>query len=157
MNLGMTYSAVAPFTAQTASIDLFEIVAPSDAVILFLSLYVGQITEFGDAQAELLKLQLIKDYSTSGSGGSAVTPRLMSHGFAAAGSTVEANNTTLATGGTPLTMHEDSYNVANGYNLRDLPEEFRFLSPGERMVLRLSAPADSTTLGGTLNFVEIGG
>lgn len=157
MNLGMAYTLVAPMTAQTVSIDLFELNAPSDSCVLILSGYIGQVSDFGDAQAENLKIQFIKGFTTSGSGGSALTPMPSQHGFAAAGGSYEANNTTLATSGTNLTMHEDAFNVAIGYNLRDLPEEFKMLSPSERVVVRIAAPADSLTMGGTLNIIEIGG
>jgi len=153
----MVYRAIAPFTSQTVSIDLFEIVAPSDAVIQFLSLYAGQISEFGDAAAEILKLQMIRGFTTSGSGGSSVTPTPAHKGFPAAGATVEANNTTLANTGATVTNHEDAFNLQAGYNLRDLPEEFQFLSPGDRMVFRIAAPADATTFGGTLVYAELGG
>lgn len=157
MNLGMNYSAIAPSTAQTAAFDIFEIVAPSDCVVVLTGLYIGQSTDYGDAQAEGLKIQGVRAYSTSGSGGSSVTPVKKQTGFAAAGSTVEANNTTQATGGSPLTEFEDNFNVQIGYQWRPTPEEYIILSPSERFVWKISAPADSTTFGATMTFAEVGG
>jgi hypothetical protein len=68
MALGMNYTAVAPSTAQTVSIDLFELNAPADASVCVTGIFIGQSTDYGDAAAEGLKVQVIKGYATSGSG-----------------------------------------------------------------------------------------
>jgi hypothetical protein len=90
----------------------------------------------------------MRGHTTSGSGGSSATPRsLAGHtGARSAGATVETNNTTIAADGSPVTLVTDSWNVAGGW--RYLPEQ--------RLVVRLSAPADEVTLNGTLVFEEIG-
>lgn len=157
MSYGMQYTAVAVATAKTAETDIFEIVAPADCIVAITSLYIGQSTDFGDAAAEGLKIQFIKGYATTGSGGNTVTPTKLQTGFAAAGSTVESHNTTIASTGSPLTVHEDNFNVQIGYQWRPAPNEYIILSPSERLVIRIPAPADSITIAGTLNFTEIGG
>jgi hypothetical protein len=133
-----TFSAVAATAAQ----DVFEIVAP----------------DAGDAAAELLSVLLIRAYTVSGSGGSSVTPANISgHSAAiAAGSTVEANNTTVANTGTPITLLADAWNVQVGWRYLPLPEERIILEKSQRLVCRITAPADSITLNGTLVFEEIG-
>lgn len=157
MSYGMQYTAVAVATSQTASVDLFEITAPSDATVLVTALYISQSSDYGDAAAEGLKVQMIKGYTVSGSGGNTVTPTPLQSGYAAAGGVVESHNTTLANTGSPLTIHEDIMNVQIGYQWRPAPNEYIVLSPSQRLVVRLAAPTDALTLAGTLYFTEVGG
>lgn len=154
---GMMYSANVAAVAVSAAQDVFEIVAPSDAVVVIHEVYISQTSDYGDAAAEGLQVKAIKNYSTSGSGGSTPTPTPLQSGFAAAGSTVEANNTTQASTGTPLTLVADSFNVQIGYQWRATPETRIVLSPSQRLVWTLSAPADAVTLNATMIFEEIGG
>jgi hypothetical protein len=76
------------------------------------------------------------------------------------------NNTTLATGGSPLTMIADVMNVMAGwlyqpaifsypYQLSPFNERIK-LAKGERLVVRIGAPAESLSMNGTLIFSEIG-
>jgi hypothetical protein len=156
--MGMMYVATFSEIAVTAIQDIFEIVAPSDAVVVIHSIYLGQSTEEGDAQDEMLPLQLTKGYTVSGSGGASVTPTPLESGFPAAGSTVERNNTTQANTGTPVELLADAFNVRAGWQYRPTPEERIVLSPSQRLVLELPvAPTDSITLSGSLIFEEIGG
>lgn len=157
MNLGMYYKAIAVATSQTASTDIFEITAPADACVWISRICVTQTTEEADAQSEMLKIQIIRGYTVSGSGGNSFTPIKGQTGFAAAGSTVETQNTTLANTGTPVTEHEEAFNVQIGFDWRSTPEEMLILSPSERLVVRVEAPNDATTFAGTMYFTEIGG
>lgn len=63
-----TFSAVAVSAAQ----DLFEIVAPNTSRVAIRSISLGQYSDAGDAQAEMLSVPLIRGYTTSG--GTSVTP-----------------------------------------------------------------------------------
>lgn len=154
---GMMYSANVAAVSVSAVQDLFEIVAPADACVIIHSLYVSQTSDYGDAAAEGLQIKAIKGYTVSGSGGTSVTPTPQQSGFAAAGSTVEANNTTQANTGTPLTLVADSFNIQIGYQYRPTPEERIVLSPSQRLVWTLSAPADAVTLNASCLIEEIGG
>lgn len=156
--MGRMYSATFTAVAVTAAQDLFEIVAPADAVVVLHSLYLGQSTELGDAAEEQLRVAIKSGQTTSGSGGSTVTPAPLALGDAAFGGTVEANNTTKASTGTIVTHHADSWNVRGPYQLIFTPETRKVLSPSARMTVELvAAPADSITLEGTVYFEEIGG
>jgi hypothetical protein len=161
MSYGMQYTAVAVATAKTVESDIIEITAPADASVLVTSIYLSAplTADMGDAQAESLKVQFIKGYTVSGSTGvgAAITCTPLQSGFAAQGSVVDTHNTTLANTGTPLTLHEDIYNSQIGYQWRPAPNEYIVLSPSQRLVVRVAAPADSITIAGTLNFTEIGG
>ena len=114
-------------------------------------------TAAADAAAEALKIQFITGHATSGSGGSAMTPTKLETGFAAAGSSCEVNNTTIASTGTAVVKHQDVWNVQLPYQYRPMPEEMIVLSPSERLVVRMPAPADSLTVSGSMIIEEIGG
>lgn len=69
------------------------------------------------------------------------------------GGTVERNNTTLATGGTPLTLYAGTFNVRSGLLYVPTPECRPVISGGGRLVVRLlAAPADELTMSGTMVF-----
>lgn len=153
----MIYASSFSEVAVTVAADLFEITAPADAVVVIHSIRIGQSTEEGDAQAEMLPIILHRGHTVSGSGGSANTPVPLETGAAAAGSTVETCNTTQAnTSGSQVKA--DAFNVQVGYQYIPIPEERIILSPSQRFVVRLgAAPTDSITFSGTLVFEEIGG
>lgn len=156
--MGRMYSAAVASVAGTVVLDFFEIVAPSDAIVVIHGWRIGQHTEEGDAQAEMLQIKATKGATTSGSGGSAVTPTPLETGMPAFGGTVEAMNTTPASGGTPVTLYSDAFNVQGGHQETFTPEMRIVLSPGERFVLGLAeAPADSVTFDAVIFFEEIGG
>lgn len=155
--MGRVYAAAWAATSVTAALDLFEIVAPADAIVELLEIRIGQETEFGDAEEELLELNGLYGYTTSGSGGAALTPRPLEEGDAAFGGTFERLNTTVASGGTPLGKLLDTWNVRVGFLWVPTPECRITISPSGRFVLRQAAPADSIDIGGTVVFEERGG
>lgn len=145
--------------AVAASQDLFEIVAADDKPIAIAGLWldnVGGTADAGDAQEEILRLSVIKNFTTSGSGGTAPTPVPMSPADAAAAFTAEVNNTTLAVTGTTTQP------VSLGWNTRIplrewWPEEARVWHSqvDTRLVVRLvTAPNDTFNASGTLYVVE---
>ncbi len=155
----MHYSATFSAIAVTAAQDVFEIVAGASTRVRFDGLILGQYSDAGDAADELLSVQLIRGYTTSGSGGAAVTPtNLFAPSDATAVSTVERNNTTVAQDGTGAILLADVWHVLDRYSVmsdEDLPEHI-ILEPSQRLVVRITAPADALTCNGTLFFSEIG-
>lgn len=142
--------------AFTTATDIFEVVAPSDAVVVLESIELGQTTELGDAAEEQLIVSIIRGFTTSGSGGASGTPVAAEGGQSAAGSTCEVRNTTPATtSGT--TVAEKPWNVRAPF-LWLPPEEHRIIvNPSQRVVVNISTPADSVTVFGELVFSELGG
>jgi len=156
--MGRMYTATFSAVAVTAQQDLFEIVAPSDAVVILHGLYLSQSSDVGDAAEELLQVAIKSGATTSGSGGSAVTPAPLALGDAAFGGTVEANNTTKASTGTIVTHHKESFNIRTGLAYVPTPEARKVLSPSARLTVELmTTPGDSLTMDGTIVFEEIGG
>lgn len=144
--------------AVSAAQDIFEIVAPTRAPVALREIIIGQYSDFADAQAELLSVLVMRGHSTTGSGGTSPTPatRTGNSTASASAATVKANNTTVATSGSPETLIADSFNVAAGWTHRPLAEERIIIQPGVRLVCRITAPADAITLNATLVFEEIG-
>ena len=137
--------------ATTAQTDLFEITPADDKPVDILGLFIGQTTDVGDAQDENLQIQIIRGHTTSGSGGSAPTPAPVDPIDTAAGFTAEVNNTTVASAGTAVTVHTDVWNGRAGYANWWIPgTEPRATQANTTIVVRMSAPADSITLSGTL-------
>jgi hypothetical protein len=149
-----TFAAVAVTAAQ----DVFEIVAPASSRLLIREIRLGQYSDPGDAQAEMLSVQIIRGYTTSGSGGSAVTPVNFSpvSGAASPVATVERNNTTVAQDGTGAVLLADTFNVMGGWRYYPVPEERIEVGVSQRLVVRITAPADSLTMNGTMVYEEVG-
>jgi len=156
------YTAQVSAVAITAAQDLFEILAPSDAIVVVHGFSLFQTTDVGDAAEEILRLETVRGVGsvTSGSGGSTPTPQPLQDGDAAFGGTVEANNTTrMAAGtGTLETLGQIGWNVRIPMVHYYTPETRPILSPGNRWTLSLpAAPSDSLTTSATVWFEEIGG
>jgi hypothetical protein len=125
--------------------DLIEINPASNKPVKLRRFVIGQTSEVGDTAEEGLRISIIRLPATftSGSGGSTVTKTYPRSGTSvAAGATIEANNTTIATtSGTAETLYELAWNV------RNVPTEFVFyddlfmptVSNGEGLVIRLQS------------------
>ncbi len=149
----MLFRVPITFAAQTAQVDLCEIVAPATHVVRIHELYINQTTETGDAASEKLQILLKTGATTSGSGGSSVTAVPQMLGATAFGGTCEANNTTKATAGTIVTHEALVLDIPNPLYKVWTPETRPRIAPSERFTLELATtPADSTTLGGYLTF-----
>jgi hypothetical protein len=156
--MGRLYSIPLAGTAFTVAVDAFEVVASTAKPFVLHEVVLGQTTEFGDAQAELLPVLLKKGIgSTSGSGGATVTPAKHLTNDAAAGPTAEVMNTTqaVAGGGSLTTFRSESLNVAAG--LQYLPPEKHLVTfnAAEALVISVGAPADSVTLTGCVVIEEL--
>lgn len=154
--MGLLYAVSVVAVASPAAIwDVIELNTPATKAVKIHSLYLGQTTDMGDAVAESLTVQVIKGHATSGSGGSTATPVPKNAGAGAAGTTVETNNTTIASTGTALIMHADVWNIQLPYQYRPTPEERDEIAPSSRVVVRVSAPADAITTTCTVIFEEV--
>lgn len=153
--MGRIYTATFEQIAVTAIQDLFELVAPSDAIVKIHGFEFSQSTDAGDSESEQLTILEHRGTAT-GSGGASVTPSPLNVGDAAFGGTVEANNTTQSVEGTILGSYD--FNVMAGIEKIYTPETMPVISPSGLYILELQvAPADSITMDGKITFEEIGG
>lgn len=119
-------------TAANPPIDLLSIKAADQQPFRIHRVTVTQITEAGDAAAEMFRLELTRRTGTvtEGSGGSAVTPNPNNPGDTAFGGTVRTDDTTQATGGTSVNVGVKSSHVANGHEVIYTPEDEKWFSGG---------------------------
>lgn len=141
----------------TAAQDLFEITGSSTQPLVILGWEIGQTSDVGDAQEEILSLLFKSGQTTSGSGGSSPSKVATDGTSAAAGFSAEANNTTKASAGTILTHWAGTWNVRMAHEKVFTPEQQILLPAGRRCTLELvGAPADALTVNGTIWVQEVG-
>lgn len=155
--MGRMYSVAVQGVSVSAAQDVFEIRPADDKPCVLHGLFIGQYSDAGDAQDELLSVRIIRGFTSSGSGGSTPTPTPMHPSDAAAGFSAEANNTTVATTGTTTEVHADAFNVRAGYQMIWTPEMRPQVGQGNTsLVVRITAPADAITMNATLYVEELG-
>lgn len=150
MAYGEVYYVDLTPTAVTVAVDLAELTPADDRPIEIIGGEIFQTSDFGDAQEEGISLVWVRGHTTSGSGGSAPTPRPARPNAAAAGFTAETFNTTPASVGTTVNLPRHGFNVRVPTPLRYIPEEMPEAGQGNTtLVLRMAAaPADSLTISG---------
>ncbi len=150
-----------PFTIShtTAQVDAVEISPADDKPVDLVGLCINQygVSDIGDAAEELLRWSVIRGHTTGGSGGSTTTPSPIKPSSGAAGFAAETGNTTIASAGTTVTLHDDAFNVRAGMAFW-WPEdtEPQAAQGNTTMVIRLAAAADAITLVGTAYLRELG-
>lgn len=131
--------------------DLFEIVPADDKPVEIVALSLGNKSEVGDAQDEMLAYSIVRGNTTS-SNGSAATPQPLDPSDGAASFTAETVGSTPATSGTSVALVVDTFNVRAGLMLV-FPEAMRpkVSQANTGMYVRLTtAVADDLTLSGTV-------
>jgi hypothetical protein len=149
------YSAPLAATAVTTTADIFHVTATAENPFILLGFELYNTTDLGDAQEEVLQLEIARGTTGGGTGGSALTEV---HYIQGSGATVQTAvvgfNTTVSTGGTVLARK--GWNVRIPFEFYPIPElRLRVDSAQDPLVVRLmSAPADSITIGGTIYWFE---
>lgn len=142
-------SYVAPIsigTAFTTQIDVFELLSASGKPGVLVGFELGQTSEIGDAQEEMLTLVLkrVTGAPTTGSGGGTSTFISTRPNDTAPGITLKTGNTTKLTGGTSVEVGRWSWNVRMPLPYVPVPEERIVFDAATRLVLELvTTPADS--------------
>lgn len=137
--------------------DLLEVTAHSSKVLGLVGIKMWNKSDFGDAQEEVLSIIFSTGHTTSGSGGSAVTPQPLQTNGPAAGFVAEHQNSTPASGGTIVERGAWGLNVRSPLDKMLSELEQIWLVPGERGILKLNdAAADSITWEGECIWQEIG-
>lgn len=155
--MGRLYTVQFENVAVTAAQDFFEISPADDKPVIIHAIHLSQHSDTGDTAEEMLRLSIIRGHTTSGSGGSAPTPAPLDPNDAAAGFAAEVNNTTIASTGTTVTLHSESFNIRSGWVYMPTPECRPKASQGNTtIVVRLNAaPADSLSMSGTIYVEEL--
>jgi hypothetical protein len=152
--MSFLYSASIDALAVTLATDLFEVTVAADRPVRPYRMRLGQTTDLGDANEEVLRIGLYRAV-TAGSGGTALTENRYQEGDAPAPTaTIIANHSTASTGGTLLEIIP--WNIRIPLDVVWLPEERpRVDATEDPFSFRLlSAPTDSVTISGTLIYEE---
>ena len=152
--------------------DQFTMDVSSTTNVRVREIRLGQYSEFANAQAEIVGVQILKYIGASGDTGSigsadndtgSVTPSpVWGTGDTGGGSCrimASQDNIKQDTGITEFTkkvMYSDVFNVASGWWYYPSEEEMIILEAGDRMIVRTTKFADPTTISGTLVYEEIG-
>lgn len=117
--MSRSYSASVDLSVVDAAQDVWELKSASARRVTLQSFNIGKM----GTTSERLELEIIRSGSaaTSGSlpvtGGGAVTPiAIKSENTDAASTSVEAGNETRISGGSPVTLFNDSFDPAAGYD-----------------------------------------
>lgn len=154
---GEIYTVQFSAVAVTAAQDFFTLISGSTKPLIVHGFFLGQHTEFGDAQDESLQIRVRRGQTSSGSAGSTPTPVPINPSGAASTFTAHVNDTTIANGGTIVTLHSDGMMVRGGYQIWFTPETRPVVAISSRLTVELvSTPADSITMDGTIYVEEVG-
>lgn len=130
--------------AFSTQIDVFELLSSSTQPVDLLGWELGQTTEVGEAQEEILTLILkrVSGSPTSGSNGGTSTGRTTVPG-GTVGATLETGNTTKLSGGTSEELARFAWQVRQPHLYQPTPDEIITIAPSTRLVLELATtPAD---------------
>ena len=155
---GRCYWINIPTTAVTVAADIVQITPADDKPIEIVSLCIGQVSDLGDAQEEIIPLLWVRGHTTTGSGGAGVTPVPCNPSDVAAGFSVQGMNTTQATVGTTTNLARHHWNVRAPLERPYTPDEVVEASQANTtLVLRMVAtPVDSLSIGGSVLVRERG-
>lgn len=156
---GQIYYVSFKAIAISAIQDLFEIVAPSDGVLVIHQVKFRQAAQ---ETSENLRLDMIRAEGayTSGSGGGTATITPRNTGQGASGITAERNNTTqaLAGSGSLNDLEPGGLNLIPGEDTIWVPDSYPAISPTDAFIVALPvAPAASITGSATVTVELIGG
>ena len=143
-------------TAANGDYDLFEIVPATDSRCHIVGLILGNKSEVGTSQEEMVSYSVTRftGGTYTGGNGTSTTPAPAESDNAAATFTAETVGATVATTtGTTTQLHQDTFNIRSGLQLW-FPREMRLGLVGAAnaaLVVRLrTALADDATISGTL-------
>lgn len=142
--------------AATAAIDLAALVSADDIPIKVRAIRVWQTSDVGDAQDEVLTLNIVRGNTTPGAGGAAGTQAPKSPKDSAASFTSRVGDSTAASAGSPVTVYSTGWNVRAPLEVTFTEDEMPGTDQGTGfLVLRLgAAPADSLTIGCSIDVWE---
>ena len=146
----------AAFTTANGDYDFFELTPAANKPLEVLALFIGNVTELGDAQEEQVRWSVVRGHATSGNGTS-TTPVATDGNDGAASFTAETVSSTIASAGTAVSVHRDTFNIRTGLQVILPPElRWRVSAADTTLVVRmLSTLADDANLSGTIYVREL--
>jgi hypothetical protein len=146
-----------PTAIAAATTDLIALASADDIPIKIRAIRWWQTSDVGDAQDEVITLQLVRGNTSAGSGGATFTPLPKNPKDAAASFTARVGDTTAASAGTATIPYQTGVNVRAPFEMV-FPEDMMVGTDQGTgfLVLRLgAAPADSLTLACSVDVWEM--
>ena len=155
----IVYSAPIDALAFTLATDVFEITPAADRPIMVYGFSLGQTTDLGDANEEVLRIGLYRDV-TAGSTGTTLTEVKYSNDAAqgTVSAAVVSNRGTPSSGGTLIDIIPWNIRIPlYWFPIPEMRPKFSNLAAeGPVSTFRLmTAPADSITVSGAIYWTEI--
>lgn len=144
------------FTTANGDYDFFELTPADDRPIEIVAIFIGNKSEIGDAQEEFVSWSIVTDNATTGNGTS-TTPRPLDPRDASAGFTAETVGSTVASTGTEIFQHQDTFNIRSGLAIIFPPEMRPKCDQADTMMcIRMETGlADDATVVGTVYVREL--
>lgn len=157
--MGRIYTGAISSNALTVQVDIFELLAGTGIPCYLHYLGIQQSTEVGDAQEEQLGILIKRGVGiTTGSGGTATTPRPRDKNDVASAATLELHNTTKAVvgAGSFVNLEKITFNLRVGLDKWWTPDTRPRVHPADFLIGELlNTPADSVTFDTTVIFEEM--
>ena len=158
---GQMYVAKFDSVAVAVLVDIWELLAAADNVIIIHAFELMQTLDVGDAAEEIIHLETVRGVAAAaGTGGTDPAMEPLEDGFAAPGAVAGAHNTTRLTagGGSLDELEIFGWNVRIPLEKIWTPETRPVITPGDFWTLAMpAAPTDSLTLASKIIWEEIGG
>lgn len=103
-------------TTALGDFDFFELDANDQKPIELVGLFIGNKSQVGDAQEQMVAWAIVRGHTVAGNG-TATTPRLSDASDLAASFIARTVSSTPASGGTPVTLHADTFNIRTGLQI----------------------------------------
>ncbi len=145
--------------STAAGTDVYEIKAAANKAFILHGVFIGQTSDYGDAQAEGLGFEIKRGTGsyTSGSGGGGATANPHLTNDPACSATILSMNTTrAAAGGGGLTLlYSDAWNEQSGMQYCPIPEDRYMFLGTEGCIISVSSPIDPISLNATAIIEEL--
>jgi hypothetical protein len=148
--------AASSFTNANGDYDFFELTPADDRPIEIVAVFIGNKSEIGDAQDEMVEWSIVTDNATTGNGTS-TTPRPLDPRDGSAGFTAEVVGSTTASTGTEILVHSDTFNIRAGLQCVFPPEMRPKADQADTMIcIRMEQGlADDASIAGTVYVREL--
>lgn len=152
---GYVFTAVQDAQAVSTAVDLFHITVATDRPVLLHWLELGQTTDLGDANEEVLRIGIYRGV-TGGGGGTALTEVATDSRTSASGSAAVVGQGTASTGGTLVWLIFWNIRQAGPVWVPTPEIRPRTDAGSDPIAFRLmAAPADAITLSATVAWEEL--
>lgn len=141
----------------TGTSDLFELVPNTTTFVEILEFHISQENLVRDVNSDIYNLKFIVDHTISGDNSAGINISSMMPNDNLFIGTIYKNFNVLASGGSPKIYYKWDWINRIPFSKIFTPETNRIISPGQRMVIRISDITKAPIISALLIFREYGG